>query len=141
MTREDVQNAWEIIVEKGFTNYDSLTKEQKVWFNIEALTTGGIIDHYLNYGAIHNRDAILALEYLKFSNIAELMRKVNKLFKNGQLPNDYIEMEEQWNNLSDEHTAFFDEIDEEFFRYSDEIDQALLDHIIKTKIGIVENAA
>ncbi len=45
MTREEVQPAWEKIVNTGFSDYNKLTKEQRVWFNIEPLITDGLWDH------------------------------------------------------------------------------------------------
>ena len=70
MTREDVQPAWEKIVEAGFSNYALLTPDQRVWFNIEPLTTGGIIDHYINHGTEHNLETIADLKSLGFPDIA-----------------------------------------------------------------------
>ena len=58
MTRQEAQAAWEKIVDTGFSDYDQLSSDQKIWFNIEPLTTGGIIDHYINHGAEHNQDTL-----------------------------------------------------------------------------------
>jgi len=95
MTREDAQKAWEKIVDIGFSDYELLTKDQKIWFNIEPLTTDGIIDHYINYGAKHNKDTIDALDFLGFHDIAQLMLKVNRLFNNATPPEDIDKRNEQ----------------------------------------------
>lgn len=71
MTREDAQSAWVKIVNTGFSDYEKLTREQRVWFNVESLTTDGLWDHYMNLGADKNLDTIEELEYLIFASIAD----------------------------------------------------------------------
>jgi hypothetical protein len=61
MTREEAQPAWEKIVNTGFSDYHQLSFDQKIWFNIEPLTTDGIIDHYINNGAEHNQDTLTSV--------------------------------------------------------------------------------
>ena len=77
MTRGKAQPAWEKIVDTGFSAYEKLTRNQRVWFNIEPLTTGGLWDHYINNGAGKNADTIEDLEFLNFSSIAVLLREFN----------------------------------------------------------------
>ena len=83
MTRDEAQDSWEKIVEIGFASYEKLTREQRVWFNVEPLTTGGLWDHYSNYGADRNTDTIADLEYLNFNSVANQLREFNKTY----LPN------------------------------------------------------
>ncbi len=37
MTRDEAQTAYIKIVETGFSDYNKLSREQRVWFNIEPL--------------------------------------------------------------------------------------------------------
>ena len=74
MTRDEAQPAWEKIVDLGFSDYKKLSREQRVWFNIEPLTTDGLWDHYMNYGADKNMDTIEDLEYLNFHSVANLRK-------------------------------------------------------------------
>ena len=60
------QNTWEKLVDKGFDNYKNLKREERIWFNIEPITTHGVWDHYVNGGAEHNADLIEDLLYLGF---------------------------------------------------------------------------
>jgi hypothetical protein len=136
MTREEAQAAWEKIVDTGFSDYDQLSPDQKIWFNIEPLTTGGIIDHYINYGAEHNQDTLKALEFLGFPDIAEQMRRINKLFTNEQPPEDINERNDEWNSWCDEHGALLDEVDDNFWVRSADVETALLAHINRTGIGV-----
>ena len=135
MTREEAQAAWEKIVDTGFSDYDQLSPAQKIWFNIEPLTTGGIIDHYINHGAEHNQDTLDALEFLGFSDIAKQMHRINKLFTNGQPPEDIIERNEEWNRWCEEHEMLLDEVNNNFWTRCTELENALMEHINRNGIG------
>lgn len=45
MTREEAQTAWVNIVDTGYTIYENLSREQRVWFNLEPLIIDGLWDH------------------------------------------------------------------------------------------------
>ena len=62
MTRGEAQPAWERIVEIGLSDYEKLTRDQRIEFNIEQLTTGGIQDIYVNSAAAHIIEIIEDLE-------------------------------------------------------------------------------
>ena len=136
MTREEVQPAWEKIVDIGFSDYDQLSSAQKIWFNIEPLTTGGVIDHYINHGAEHNHDTLYALQFLGFTEVANQMRRINNLFTNGHPPEGIDERNEQWNRWCDEHETLLDEVDNNFWTKCADLENALLEHINRTGIGI-----
>lgn len=132
MTRDDAQPSWEKIVEIGFSDYGKLNRNQRVWFNVEPLTTSGLIDHYVNYGAEHNADTIDDLDFLGFTNIADLMRKLNGHFPQGKPPVDIDERNDQLSKIDE---SLVDEVDEAFWEESDDLEEALLTHINKTGIG------
>lgn len=129
LSRSEIQNEWENIVDIAFNDYKKLNKHQRIWFNIESLTTGGIIDHYINIGAEYNKETIEDLEVLGFANISKDMREINKLFKHGYPPKDItlrsIEVE-QWDQ---KHDSLLDEIDSKFWKISDLIDNKLIEYI------------
>ena len=135
MTREEAQPAWEKIVDAGFSDYQSLTKDQRVWFHIEPLTTGGITDHYVNYGAEHNAETISDLEMLGFADIAEMLRKVNRNFSNGEPPADMDDRNREISAWSAQEEAMLEEINDRFWQRSDELEKALLEYINRTGIG------
>jgi hypothetical protein len=136
MTREEAQAAWIKIVDTGFSDYNQLSHDQKIWFNIEPLTTDGIIDHYINHGAEHNKDTLQALEFLGFADIAGQMRRINKLFTDGQPPGDLMERNKEWNTWCDKYQGLFAEIDEKFWARCADLDKALMEHINRTGIGV-----
>ncbi len=135
MTREEAQQVWEKIVDLGFSNYDMLTKEQRVWFNIEPLTTDGLWDHYVNHGADKNSDTIEDLEYLGFHNIANQLRDFNdKYFPQG-VPEGPDLRQEQFDKFPEEQLeTYIEEMDDKFWDISENLEKALLEHI--NKIGI-----
>jgi len=136
MTREEAQPAWEKIVDTGFSDYNKLTREQRVWFNIESLTTDGLWDHYVNYGADKNADAIEDLEYLNFSSVAEQLREFNKIYFPKGVPEGPDAREEVFDKFPkkqlDKHIK---EMDKNFWKICDDLESALLEHINKTEIG------
>jgi len=136
MTRLDVQAAWERIVATGWSNYSNLNHDEKVWFNLEPLILGGIIDHYINYGAERNLDTIEALEFLGFGDIAYLLGRVNTLFENGHPPFEIVERNIQWDSWCEQHHSFLNNIENKFWARSKELEKALWSHIEKTKIGL-----
>lgn len=135
MTREEAQPAWERIVEIGFSNYEGLTRDQRIWFNIEQLTTGGIQDIYVNFGAEHVSETIEDLEFLGFHDIANMVQAINDLFPGGTPPKDIDQRNEDMGEWSDALGAKFDQIGRSFWTRSKEIDQRLLEHIRRTRIG------
>jgi hypothetical protein len=135
MTRQEAQSAWEKIVDVGLSNYDQLSSDQKIWFTIEPLTTGGIIDHYVNYGAEHNQDTLDALNFLGFHQLTEQMLRINELFKNGKPPIDILERNKEWDSWCDNYEVLIDEADEIFWANCPDLENKLLEHINRTGIG------
>lgn len=138
MTRDEAQPAWERIVDLGFSNYNKLSREQRVWFNIEPLTTDGLWDHYMNHGADKNTDTIQDLEYLKFHSIANQLREFNKIYFPKGVPEGPDARQEQFDKYPEEQLEnHIEEMDDEFWEISEKLENALLEHINKTEIGKV----
>jgi|SRR5690554_631837 hypothetical protein len=136
MTREEAQSAWEKIVNTGFTNYEKLTRDQRVWFNIEPLTTDGLWDHYMNHGADRNSDTIADLEYLNFSSIADQLRKFNSTYFPQGVPEGPDARQEQFDKFSEDRLETdIEEMDNKFWEKCSDLETALLEHINKTGIG------
>ena len=135
ITHDDIQTKWEAIVNQGFDNYNSLSREERVWFNVEPMITGGLFDHYVNSPGDRNIDTMDDLIYLGFKPLADLMIRMNELF-GGNVPTDMIERNEIISNWPDgKYDDLIDELDDLFEDQSDKLDEALLNHILKTNIG------
>ncbi|KAA3624636.1 MAG: DUF4375 domain-containing protein [Flavobacterium sp.] len=136
MTRDEAQPAWVIIVDLGFSDYEKLNREQRVWFNVEPLTTGGLWDHYVNYGADKNSDTIDDLEYLNFHSVANQLRDFNrKYFPNG-VPEGPDARQDEFDKFPENQLLKdIDEMDDKFWKISDNLEKTLLEHINQTGIG------
>jgi hypothetical protein len=136
MTRNEAQPAWVIIVDLGFSDYEKLNREQRVWFNVEPLTTDGLWDHYVNYGADKNSDTIDDLEYLNFHSVANQLRDFNrKYFPNG-VPEGPDARQDEFDKFPENQLLKdIDEMDDKFWKISDNLEKTLLEHINQTGIG------
>ena len=136
MTREKAQDAWEKIVDLGFKDYNKLTREQRVWFNIEPLTTDGLWDHYMNHGADKNPDTIEDLDYLNFNSVANQLREFNKRYFPNGVPDGPDAREEQFEKFDEDQLEdYIEEMDDKFWEISDDLESVLLEHIKNTGIG------
>ncbi len=136
MTREEAQTAWKKIVDIGFSDYKMLTRAQRVWFNIEPLTTDGLWNHYMNYGADKNADTIQDLEYLNFLAIANQLREFNKKYFSKGVPEGPEARQEQFDKYPEEGLEQdIEEMEEKFWNVSKELEKALIEHINSTGIG------
>tara|TARA_B110001450_G_C17273601_1_gene340549 strand:+ start:60 stop:473 length:414 start_codon:yes stop_codon:yes gene_type:complete len=136
MTREEAQDAWEKIVDLGFKDYNKLTREQRVWFNIEPLTTDGLWDHYMNHGADKNADTIEDLDYLNFNSVANQLREFNKRYFPNGVPDGPDAREEQFEKFDEDQLEdYIEEMDDKFWEISDDLESVLLEHIKNTVIG------
>ncbi|WP_421750739.1 DMP19 family protein [Croceimicrobium sp.] len=136
MTREEAQPEWEKIVDMGFADYEKLSREQRVWFNVEPLTTDGLWDHYMNHGADKNSDTIDDLEYLNFSSVANQLREFNKTyFPNGVPAGPDARQDELDKFPEDQLENDIEEMDDKFWKESENLEKALLEHINHTGIG------
>ena len=136
MTREEVQPAWEKVVDTGFSDYNKLTREQRVWFNIESLTTDGLWDHYVNFGADKNADTIEDLEYLNFTSVANQLREFNKIYFPKGVPEGPDARQDVFDKFPEEQIErHIEEMDDKFWKICGELENTLLAHINKTGIG------
>ncbi len=128
MSREELQDVWEDIVDRGYEDISSLTKEERVWFNLEPLTTDGIVDHYINHGGMYNSETIEDLNYLGETEIMNLMLSVNQKFKNG-VPVDINERNNQLMEMGDEIDVFLEKIDSKFWKLCEGFEKRLYRYV------------
>lgn len=119
-------------------NYSSLTKDERIWFNIQILIgevgNGGIISHYCNSGAQWNKETIEDLLLLGFADIANLLIQVNKLFPNGTPPFDLHKRNEIISKWPDEeYEDMLEEMAKQFYAREEALEKALVKHI-ETKL-------
>ena len=135
MNRMDFQEEWESIVKKGLKRYKKLSRAERIWFNVEPITTGGIWDHYINSSGNHNSDTLEDLRHLGFQNVATLMLKINALFPKG-VPKSMRKRNRIISRWPDGiHDDLLDEVESEFWELCDRLESALLEHIVRDVIG------
>ena len=136
MTRSEAQPAWEKIVELGFSDYDKLTRAQRVWFNVEALIVDGLWDHYMNHEADNNAQTIEDLEYLNFHSVANQLRDFNTIYFKDGVPKGPDARWVQFDKFpEDEREIYIEDMDKKFWNVSDDLEKALHEHINNTGIG------
>jgi hypothetical protein len=136
----DFQTQWERLVNKAFTDYRALTRDERVWFTIQSLLNqvdnGGLISHYYNSGADHNQETIEDLQWLDFPELAALLLCINGLFPGGQPSGDSQER----NQVIDAWPAGHDEgllagLDQQFYQQGPALERTLIQHI-ETKLTL-----
>jgi len=136
MTRDEAQPTWEKIVDLGLSDYKKLTREQRVWFNIEPLTTDGLWDHYMNYGADKNLDTIEDLEYLNFHSVTNQLREFNRTYFPNGVPEGSDARQEEFDKFpEDQLENDIEKMDEKFWKVSEDLENSLLEHISRTGVG------
>ena len=114
-----------------------LNNSQKVLWIIENLereiNNGGFNQFYWNSSGNYVNETIDALILIEAYKTAEIVKKANSEFKNGSVPKDRAERqnelelievnaEENWNNL-----------DSEFYEYNDDLTELLIAFVINNK--------
>lgn len=95
------------------------------------------MDHYVNYGADKSSDTIEDLKYLNFHSVANQLREFNKIFFPKGVPEGPDAREEQFEKFLEEQLEnHIEEMDYKFWEISNDLENALLDHIHNT--GIVK---
>jgi hypothetical protein len=144
----DYQDKWEEIVSKaninynGTNNYDTLTKEEKVWYNIQlliaAVDNGGMISYFYNHEAEYYLETIESLREIKQEKIIKLLKKQAKIFPKGIVPKNINKRNEIINNIPDKKVGKVDKmgekIDNDFYQLEDKLETELVDYIIKNNL-------
>lgn len=115
--------------------YDKLSRPEKVFVCIWGLegevNNGGFDQYYFNSAGDHALDTVESLEAIGAKHTANLVRQANALFgETGPSP-DRFARQKQLDALGDAKTKKLNEIEEEFFRYEDELGQLLESYVSK----------
>jgi len=136
---DDYQNEWNIICDKAFTEYSELSFSERIWFNVQclinAVNNGGIISYYYNNGADYYYETINDLKILEQNKIIILMERSAKIFPNNIVPKNIDERNNVISNLPEgKFDKELEEIDEIFFNNENELEQSLINYLIKYEI-------
>jgi hypothetical protein len=90
----------------------------------------------MNHGADKNADTIADLEYLNFNSVANQLREFNKIYFPNGVPEGPDARQEQFDKFDeDELEDVIEEMDDKFWKVSDELENTLIEHINNNGIG------
>jgi hypothetical protein len=135
----DYQNEWHIICDKAFVDYSKLSSAERTWFNVQCLinvvNNGGIISFYYNNGADYYQETIDDLKKLEQIKIIDLLERSARIFPKNIVPKTIDERNNVISNLpGGKFDKEFGKLDEIFFKNTDELEQSLIDYLIKHEI-------
>ncbi|OOQ58229.1 DMP19 family protein [Mucilaginibacter pedocola] len=133
-TRLDFPELWETVADKAYNNFEALSSDERALFTvgylIDSTNNGGILAHYCNIGANYNAETLADLEYLGFTDVADMLREINKLFPGGKAPTDINERNEVMETWEySENEDLFEDLDQDFYRREEAMEDALVKHI------------
>src|SRR5690606_18988706 len=109
-------------------------RKERIWFNLEPLTTDGIFFIYTNEGAENILDIIEDLEFLNHHKISDLVKKMNKLFPNNTPPKNVDDRNVIIENWTEKQESKMEDIDDEFWEFSEDLEETLIDYLNNVKI-------
>ena len=132
-------NKWCKIVDKAINDYDSLSRNERVWFNsrsvIDATNNGGLISYYYNSGADNIYDTIEDIELLGSERIVEIIKEFNKIiFLELKVPANIHERNTSINNLTDNAGDTLQDLESEILLLIDDLENRLNVFLTKKKI-------
>lgn len=135
------QEQWECLVGRAFQNgYETLTPQEKVWFNVQALSQaiddGGLISYYYNPLLAPIQETLDALETLGESVMADLLRRVNSLFPCG-VPTDIDARNEVIDSWPDDGSVdeILDQLDSQASPGAGPLEERLVSYIVEHGLG------
>lgn len=133
MNRDEYQEIYDEILDIGSEDYGSLSKEQRVIFNVTPLVDLGLMDYYQNSGADYNLDTLEDLLYLEAKDTFTMIQKVNSLFPGGQPPSDIDERCDILGDWDEDKCSVFDNVDSQFSDHAEGLEKKLL-HFAQSRL-------
>lgn len=124
------EDKWGTIVDKAIKNYNSLSNDEMVWYNIrvliDAVNNGGLISYYYNSGAENIYDTIKCLSILQMDSIIRIIEHYNNiLFGESKVPQDINIRNEYVSSLTKKQDVETDILENEIRFLIDELDERL----------------
>lgn len=114
-----VDSKWANLVDKAMKNYNSLTKNERIWFNlrvlIDSFNDGGLISYYYNSGAENVYETIEDLQILGLEKLVTIIKKYNEtLFHDTKVPKDINERNEFVSKLDKKTDSLLQDLESDF---------------------------
>lgn len=131
---DNFQQDWEKLATQAFENYNLLTSDERVWFNIQVLIqntdNGGLISYYYNCFSYDLPALIQDLKSLNASTILSILEKMNRLFPDGIPSSDFEERNEIVGKWGDYEYSILNKLDEDFYNNQPDLEKKLINHIL-----------
>jgi len=140
----DFQEQWIKLVDKAYNDFNSLSKEERVWYTVQILmdatNNGGMISFFYNSGADYYIETINDLKELKQDKIAELLERIGKMYYKNIVPKDIEKRNQIIISIPDDgrYDQELDEIDTIFYQLENKLEEDLVNYI-STKILVKNN--
>lgn len=114
-----------------------LNNSQKVLWIIENLereiNNGGFNQFYWNSSGNYANETIDALILIEAYKTAEIVKKANSEFKNGSVPKDRAERQNELELIEENAEENWNNLDSEFYEYNDDLTELLITFVINNK--------
>lgn len=117
---------------------DRLNESQKILLIVENLereiNNGGFHQFYWNSSGDYANETINALIRIGANKTAEIVKKANSEFKNGSVPKDRAERQNELELIEEKAEENWNKCDSEFYEYQDDLTELLIAFVIKNKL-------
>lgn len=114
-----------------------LNNSQKILWIIENLereiNNGGFNQFYWNSSGNYANETIDALILIEAYKTAEIVKKANSEFKNGSVPKDRAERQNELELIEENAEENWNNLDSEFYEYNDDLTELLIAFVINNK--------
>ncbi|WP_131248763.1 DMP19 family protein [Aquimarina atlantica] len=116
---------------------DRLNEPQKVLLIVENLereiNNGGFNQFYWNSSGDYANETIDALIKIGAKKTAEIVKKANSKFKNGIVPKDRTERQNELELIQEKAEESWNDCDSDFYKYEENITELLISYVLRNK--------
>ncbi|TDQ29971.1 DMP19 family protein [Tenacibaculum caenipelagi] len=117
---------------------EKLNSSQRTFFFIENLereiNNGGFNQFYFNSSGNFSQETVSALLEIGANKTAEIVKKANSEFKNGTVPKEKAERQNELELIEEKAEENWNKCDSEFYEYHDNLTELLIVFVIKNKM-------
>ena len=118
-------------------NIEKLNPSQRTFLFVENLereiNNGGFNQFYFNSSGDFSQETVNALLEIGAKKTAEIVKKANSEFKNGIVPKDRTERQNELELIEEKAEENWNKCDSEFYEYQDNLTELLIAFVIKNK--------
>ena len=118
-------------------NIEKLNPSQKTFLFVENLereiNNGGFNQFYFNSSGDFSQETVNALLEIGAEKTAEIVKKANSEFKDGTVPKDRTERQNELDLIEEKADENWNKCDSEFYKYQDNLTELLIAFVIKNK--------